>query len=156
MANGFILSDCGLGTSFIYPLLADVYYPVVEQGSYGNVKKQWIINKTIPCDFSAAGSAGKEEVKPNINITRESILTGRVKEDIRISNENSSQSITNVIITNIRDANGRHIYLETSGVRSGKSTIFEIASQEPTVGPFGSVEYYKLTIRRSENQAADI
>lgn len=148
--------DCGKGTDFMYPLLADVYYPVVEQGAYGNVKKQWILNKSVPCSFSAAGSAAKEEVKPNVNITKETVLVGRTKSDIRFSDRQEGNSVTNVIITNIRDAHCNPIYLETSGVRAGKSTIFEIASQEPTVGPFGSVDYYKLVIRRSENQAADV
>lgn len=147
---------CGSGTSFIYPLLADVYYPVVEQGAYGNVKKQWILDKTIACNFSAAGSAGKEEVKPNANITKDVILLGRTKNDIRVSKLEEGMSITNVIITNIRDANCNPIYTETSGVRKGRSTIFEVASQEPTVGAFGSIEYHKLVIRRSENQAADV
>jgi len=65
-------------------------------------------------------------------------------------------AITNVIVTNIKDKNCNPIYLETSGIRNGKSTIFEIATQEPFVGPFGNVEYYKVILRRSENQAADV
>ena len=59
-------------------------------------------------------------------------------------------------MSNIRDSSGNAIHLETSGPRAGKSTIFEIATQEPFVGPFGGIEYYKLVLRRSENQAADI
>jgi hypothetical protein len=73
-----------------------------------------------------------------------------------MSSLEAKNSITNVIVTNIRDQNGSEIYLETSGPRSGKSTIFEIATQDPFVGPFGSTEYYKLIIRRSENQAVDV
>lgn len=141
---------------FIYPLLADVYYPIVEQSSYGNVKKQWVLDRTIACYFEAAGAANKEEVKPNINITKDMILSGRSKTDLRISKYLENNSMTNIVISNIRDASGNPIYLETSGVRAGKSTIFELATQEPTLGPFGSVEYYKLVIRRSENQAADV
>ncbi len=143
-------------TDFIYPLLADVYYPIVEQSAYGNVKKQWILDKTIACNFSSAGTADKEEVKPNVNITKDVLLLGRAKSDIRISSLDANNAITNVVISNIRDASGNEIYIETSGTRSGKSTIFEIASQEPIIGPFGSVEYYKLIVRRSENQAVDL
>jgi hypothetical protein len=143
-------------TDFIYPLLADVYYPIVEQSAYGNVKKQWILDKTLACNFSSAGTAWKEEVQPNVNITKDVVLIGRTRSDIRISKLDASNAITNVIVTNIRDASGNLVYLETAGVRSGKATIFEIASQEPVVGPFGSIEYHKLIIRRSENQAADI
>jgi hypothetical protein len=143
-------------TDFVYPLLVDVYYPIVEQSAYGNVKKQWILDKTLACNFSGAGTAWKEEVQPNVNITRDMVLIGRVRSDIRVSKLNADNAITNVILTNIRDSHNNPIYVETSGVRSGKSTIFEIASQDPIVGPFGSIEYFKLIIRRSENQAADV
>lgn len=143
-------------TDFIYPLLADIYYPIVDQGAYGNVTKTWVLDKTVACSFSSGGAANKEEVKPNVNITKEVILLGRTRKDVRFSKHNNQNAITNVILTNIRDASGNAIYLETSGPRAGKSTIFEIASQDPTVGPFGSVEYYKLVIRRSENQAVDV
>jgi len=143
-------------TDFAFPMLADVYHPIVEQGVYGEVKKTWILDRTIACSFNAAGTAFKEEVQPNINITQDKILLGRVKTDIRMSSLEARNSITNVIVTNIRDKNGNHIHMETSGPRAGKSTIFEIATQDPFSGPFGNVEYYKLVIRRSENQAVDV
>jgi hypothetical protein len=98
----------------------------------------------------------KEEVKPNVAITQEKILIGRVKQDIRISERFSRNAITNVLITNIKDQSGNQVYLETSGPRDGKATLFEVASQEPFVGPFGAVEYYKIVLRRSENQAGDL
>ena len=141
---------------FMFPMQADVFYPIVEQGSLGNVKKTWVFDRTIACSFTAAGSAGNEEVKPNVNITQEGVLVGRVKNDIRFSTREDRNSITNIIITNIRDRNCNPIHIETSGPRSGKSTIFEIATNEPFSGPFGSIEYFKLVIRRSENQGADV
>ena len=141
---------------FAFPMLADVYHPIVEQGAYGNVKKTWVLDRTIACSFTPAGTAFKEEVTPNVNITQDKILIGRVKSDIRISSLEDRNSITNVIITNIKDKNCNEIYTETVGPRAGKSTIFEIATHEPFIGPFGNAEYYKLIIRRSENQASDI
>jgi hypothetical protein len=143
-------------TDFMFPMQADIFYPVVEQGTYGNVKKTWIQDRTIAANFSAAGSAGKEEVKPNVNITQDTILVGRARSDIRISSLDAKNSVTNVLITNIKDRNCNEVYIETSGPRAGKSTIFEIATQEPFLGPFGNVEYYNLVIRRSENQAVDV
>ena len=143
-------------TDFMFPMQADIFYPVVEQGTYGNVKKTWIQDRTIAANFSAAGNAGKEEVKPNVNITQDTILIGRAKTDLRISSLDSRNSITNVLITNIKDRNCNEVYIETSGPRAGKSTIFEIATQDPFLGPFGNVEYYNLVIRRSENQAGDL
>jgi hypothetical protein len=142
-------------TDFMYPMKADVYYPIVEQGAYGNVTKTWIFNKTVVCNFSKDGTV-EEEVKPNVNITLKKVLTGRTKKDIRISQENNADAITNVIITNIRTRTDVPLYIETSGIRAGKSTIYEIESQSPIIGPFGDPDYYALAIRRSENQSSDI
>lgn len=143
-------------TDFVYPMLADIYYPIVEQGPYGNVKKQWIVDRAVACNFAPTGQAASEEVKPNVNITKENILLGRTKTDLRISSQNTRNSITNIIVTNIRTAQEQGIYVETSGPRDGKSTIYEISSNESIVGPFGNIEYYKVVLRRSENQASDI
>ena len=141
---------------FQYPLQAEVFHPIVEQGAYGNVKKQWVLDRKIAVALSSGGSAMKEDVKPNVNITTEQILIGRTKNDLRISARDSGNSITNIVISNIQDKNCNHIYNETSGVRKNKSTIFEVASVEPFVGPFGNVEFYNFTLRRSENQGVDI
>jgi hypothetical protein len=137
-------------------MLADIYYPIVDQGAYGNVKKNWIHDKTIACNFSSAGSAFKEDIKPNVNITQDTIMLGRAKTDIRFSANEDQNSTTNVIVTNIKDKALNEIYVETAGPRAGKSTIFEVATVEPFMGPFGSVEYYRIVLRRSENQAADL
>jgi hypothetical protein len=142
-------------TDFMYPMKADVYYPIVEQGAYGNVQKTWVFNKTVVCNFSKDGTVD-EEVKPNVNITLKKVLMGRTKRDIRFSQENNADAITNVVITNIRTRTDVPLYIETSGVRAGKSTIYEIESQSPIIGPFGDPDYYALAIRRSENQASDI
>jgi hypothetical protein len=142
-------------TDFMYPMKADVYYPIVEQGAYGNVQKTWVFNRTIICNFSKDGTVD-EEVKPNVNITLKKVLMGRTKRDIRFSQENNADAITNVVITNIRTRTDVPLYIETSGVRAGKSTIYEIESQSPIIGPFGDPDYYALAIRRSENQASDI
>jgi hypothetical protein len=143
-------------TNYMFPMTAEVFYPTVEQGAYGNVKKTWIHNKTIACYFASAAGASKEEVVPNVNITKELLLVGRVKSDIRINSQEDGQAITNIVVSNIKDNLGNRVYIETSGVRDSKSTIFEIASQEPIFGPFGKVEYYKVVLRRSDNQAVDI
>jgi hypothetical protein len=143
-------------TDFTFPLLADIFYPIVEQTSLGSIKKQWVHDKTLACSLTPAGSAFGEDVKPNVNITKELLLLGRIRSDIRISSSSTRNAITNILITNIKDVNGNEIYVETSGPRSGKSTLFEIATNEPFINPFGSVEYYKVVLRRSENQGTDV
>jgi hypothetical protein len=84
------------------------------------------------------------------------LLIGRTKTDIRISTSENGKSMNNIIISNISDNSGNEIYLETSGPRAGKSTLFEIATIEPFVNPFGIVEYFTVNIRRSENQAVNV
>jgi len=141
---------------FMYPMLADIYYPIVEQGAYGDVKKNWVLDKTIACQFNSAGTANKEEIRPEVKLLLDNSLIGRVKSDIRFSSEEQKNALTNIVITNIRDKNGNVIYLETSGPRAGQPTIFELATFDPFLGPFGNVEYYKLVIKRSENQGTDL
>lgn len=141
---------------FIFPMCMDIFYPVVEQGALGNVKKQWIHDRTAACSLATAGSAFKEEVTPNIQIKQELVVLGRLKTDIRVSLRESNNAITNVVVSNIKDKAGQSIYNETAGPRAGKATIFEVATIEPFVGPFGSIEYYKIVLRRSENQAVDL
>lgn len=148
-------SNCST-TDFMFPMLADIYYPIVDQGAYGNIKKHWVFDKTVACNFSVKNMAAMEEVKTNVNITKEGILVGRTKGDLRISSEKDGQSITNVIVTNIRTPSSPEVYMETSGPRAGKGTIYEIFTNEPIVGFLNNVEYYKVVLKRSENQAVDI
>lgn len=141
---------------FMFPMMADIYYPITETTAYGNVTKTWVLDKTIVCSFNDAGVSYKEDIKPDPDIKTEMILLGRVKKDIRISSLDAKNAATNVVITNIRDRFDNPIYIETSGPRSGKSTLFEIATQAPFVNPFGTVEYHKVVLRRSENQGVDV
>jgi len=149
--------ECGSKTDFMFPVEADIFHPIVEQTpGYGTVKKTWILDRSVGCSLEQAGAYNKEDVKPNIDLTQDLVLVGRIREDIRFSSREDKNSIINVIVTNIRDKNCNPIYIETAGPRSGKSTIFEVASNNPFIGPFGNVEYYKIVLRRSENQAADL
>ena len=143
-------------TDFTYPLLADIYYPIVDVGAYGNVKKQWVLDKTVACFFNVAGSKFKQEVGTEANINISNSIIGRVRNNPTISSTESLHSITNIVITNIRGNDGNTIYNESAGPRSGQPTLFEIATLNPIVGPFGNIEYYKVVLRRSENQAVDL
>lgn len=138
--------------SVIYPMYADIYYPTIEQSPYGNTVKTWTLDRIVIGNFTHLGTKAKEELIPNVNITQDSIILGRVIKDIRISADGTQNALTNVLITNIRDRFETEIYTETSGPRRGFSTLFEVATQEPFISPFGTTEYYKLVLRRSENQ----
>lgn len=141
---------------YIYPMTADIYYPIVEQGAYGDIQRQWMFDRAIACSFTYAGVEYGEDVKPKVYITEQNVLLGRAKEDICVSSQDELNAITNVLVTNITDRNCNEIYTETAGPRKGKSTLFEIASIDPFVGPFGTVEYYKIVLKRSENQGETV
>ena len=143
-------------TDFTYPLLADIYYPIVETGAYGNLKKQWVLDKTVACFFNVGGSKFKEDIGTEANIIIDTALIGRIRNNPAISSTDSLYSTTNIIVTNIRGNDGILIHSESSGPRSGNATLFEIATLVPIVGPFGKTEYYKVILRRSENQAVDL
>jgi hypothetical protein len=134
-------------------MLADIYYPLIAQGTYGEVKKEWVFDRTIVCNATSVGGAGKEDIKPDMFLQYENKLIARSKTDLRTTSRNFKEAITNIVITNIRFANGELIYKETAGPRTGKGTIYEIGTLEPFVGPFNNVEYYKMLWRRTENQA---
>ena len=133
-------------TDSIFPLIADIYYPIVSQSAYGDLNKKWVIDKTVACSFTPSGRKGTPQVSADIELVQNDLLLGRTRCDLRISSMSDKNSITNVLITNIRDVNGNYIYMETSGIRNGKPTLFEVASNEPIVGPFGSTEYYRVLI----------
>jgi hypothetical protein len=140
--------------NFMYPMKADIYYPLVTQNKYGQPTKEWVYDRTVSLNASFIGNQGSEDVKPEMILRNENKLIARIKSDPRVSSSESNNGITNILISNIRDAGDILIYKETSGPRSGRGTIYEIATLDPFFGPFRDIEYYKVLLRRSENQEA--
>jgi hypothetical protein len=140
-------------TDFMYPMKADLYYATMKQSEYGQPKKTWIFDRSIVCNATPLGGASKEEIKPEIFLQNNGQLIARTKTDPRTSSQESNSAITNILVTNIRNASDVVIYRETAGPRSGRATIYEFATVEPFVGPFGDIQYYKILWRRAENQS---
>jgi hypothetical protein len=138
---------------FIFPMKADIYYPIITQNQYGQPNKNWVFDRTVSINATPAGGAGTEDIKPAEFLQYENKLISRSKSDIRISSNNENNAITNILITNIRSIDNVLIYKETAGPRNNKGTIYEVATVEPFIGPFGSIEYFKILLRRTENQA---
>lgn len=147
-----MLNNCET-PDFMFPLYADIYYPIVTQGSYNEVKKTWVFDRTIVCNATSLGGVREEEIRPEMFLQFENKLIARSKRDVRKTSNGDLEALTNVLITNIRSISGDILYLETAGPRKGRATIYEVATVEPYIGPFGSTEYYKMLWRRTENQA---
>ena len=145
------MAECE-ATDFIYPMKADIYYPIITQNNYGQANKEWVFDRTIICNASTIGGAGDVELKPEVFLQYDGKLIARSKSDIRVSSNNTDNAISNILVTNIRSASDITIYRETAGPRSGRGTIYEVGTLEPFVGPFGEIEYYKMLWRRTENQ----
>jgi hypothetical protein len=141
---------------FNFPLVADIYYSLNEQSAYGSVIRSWYLDRSVACSFVYAGVKFKEEIIPNVLISEDSLLIGRARKDLRISSDGDPIDHTNIAITNIRDKSCNELYLETGGPRAGKSTVFEIATIQPFINPFGKAEHYSIILKRSENQGFDI
>jgi hypothetical protein len=145
------MAECE-ATDFIYPMKADIYYPIITQNNYGQANKEWVFDRTIICNASTIGGAGDVELKPEVFLQYDGKLIARSKSDIRISSNDADNAITNILVTNIRSATDLVIYKETAGPRTGRGTIYEVGTLEPFVGPFGDIEYFKMLLRRTENQ----
>ena len=140
-------------TDFMFPMLADIYYPIITQTSYGQPSKEWVYDRTIACNLTTMTRKGMEDNTPDAYIKMEGKLIGRTRNDPRFSSREASNAVTNILISNVRTSTSELIYRESSGPRSGKGTIFEVATVEPFVGPMSTVDYYKVVLRRAENQA---
>jgi hypothetical protein len=67
--------DCG-SKDPIYPMQADIFYPEVAQGAYGNVSKTWMKDRTLVCSLGPAGSRFREELTPNVDISIYRVFAG--------------------------------------------------------------------------------
>lgn len=137
---------------FLYPMYADLYLPIISQSASGKIEKTWSYDRTITCNATPVGGAGSEEIKPEIFVQYEGKLIARAKKDIRFDSSDLPVPPTNILITNIRNCSGEILYKETSGARAELGTIYEVGTVEPFINPFGSVEYYKMLWRKTDNQ----
>ena len=139
---------------FLYPMKADVFCANTSQGDFGELKKEWIYDGVICLNATPFSRKGRAEIHPEMMIQDNSLLNARTRTDVRYTAQEASVALTNILITNIRFASGELVYKETAGARAGNGTIFEIASFAPAVGPFQSVEYFNIMLRRTESQTA--
>ena len=135
-----------------FPMLADLYFPVITQGTYGEVQKNWVFDRTIAMNAMPYSRKGMGEITPQAFLQLKDTLIARTRRDLRVTSREKNQAVTNILITNIRNAGDTIIYQETSGPRNGLGTVFEVASYDPHFAPYGDIDYYQMTIRRAENQ----
>lgn len=135
----------------------DVYYATEEQDQYGKIDKSWNIDSTPSCSFYTIGDKSNDDnfsFEDKRFYRLETMLYGRLQKDPRKSSDGSFHPLSHILITNIRgsNCNDETFFIETNGSYEGEPTIFEIKTCQPFVGPFGTVEYYKIQLERSDTQ----
>lgn len=135
-----------------YPLLADVYYATQSQNDFGEIDKEWEYNQNIRVDFSMSTNYKDQQIQADQMMWMQDMISGRTPTDVRVADTGELYSMTDIIITNVRNDAGEIIYLETSGPREGTSTLFEVAGVLPHNGPWGSNDYFKIVLKRSMMQ----
>lgn len=148
-----LLGCCG---SPFFTMEADVFYASESQDKYGAIEKKWNYYDSITCTFYT-----RDDDTNNNNFDYddkkfyrlETRLFGRTNRDIRKSSSGMLYPLSHILVTSIRPAGTEDVYFyETNGDYVGKPTVFDIKMVQPYIGPFGSVEYFKVQLERSDTQ----
>lgn len=135
-----------------YPLKADVYYAVQTQNDFGSVEKAWEYNQTVRIDLSMSTNYKDQQIQADQFFWMQDLLSARVPGDVRVADSGEMYSLTDILITNVRNDSEEVIYYETAGVREGLPTLFEVAGVLPHNDPWGSNDFYKIVVKRSDAQ----
>jgi hypothetical protein len=127
----------------------DLYYATSTQDKYGARNKDWQLDRTFSGYVETVGSDDKSRTFFDYR----GKLVGRTKEDPRIDSEGNLRPITDILVTDIKDIKTEtEYYIETSGVRLGLSTIYEMTVIEPFIDPFNKIEYWRIFLNRVDAQ----
>lgn len=137
-----------------YPLAADIYYATESQDEFGAIDKAWVFNQTVRVDMSMSTNYKDQQMQADMMVWVQDMISGRTPTDIRIDSSGGLHSLTDILVTNVRNDSDEVIYFETAGARTGEPTLFEVAGLLPHNGPWGRNDYYKLVIKRSMVQEA--
>jgi hypothetical protein len=127
----------------------DIYYAQGKQDKYGKIQKDWKFDQTL----RGFAETVDTEDKTKTFFEYKGKLIARIKEDPRTSINGFQYAMTDILITSIKDVKTcTEFYIETFGERKGKSTLYEISAIEPYVGPFNTIEYWRLFLNRMDAQ----
>ena len=145
--------------NLFFPMHCDVYYSVETQDDYGKMVKTWSFDRTEHCSIFSISDRSNDEnftfnpANNDIFFKLETMLYGRIQTDLRKSSSGEYHPLSNILINNIRGLDDDSpFFIETVGGFIGTPTLYEIKANQPYVGPFNSVDYYKIQLERSDIQ----
>jgi hypothetical protein len=135
----------------------DIYYAKESQDKYGKIDKTWAFDMIEPCSFYTLGDKSNDD---NFSLDDakfyklETMLYGRFQSDPRKGSDGSYHQLSHILVTNIRGAtcNEEPFFIEASEGYSGTPTVYEVKTCQPFIGPFNTVEYWKIQLERSDFQ----
>lgn len=145
--------------NLFFPMHCDVYYSIETQDDYGKMVKQWFFDRTEHCSIYSISDRSNDDnftfnsASNDIFFKLETMLYGRTEKDLRKSSNGEYYPLSNILINNIRGLEtDDSFFIETVGGFVGTPTLYEIKANQPYVGPFNKVDYYKIQLERSDIQ----
>jgi hypothetical protein len=145
--------------NLFFPMHCDVYYSIETQDGYGKMVKKWFFDRTEHCSIYSVNDRSNDEnftfnaASKDVFFKLETMLYGRTQTDLRQSSSGEYYPLSRVLIKNIRGLEDDNpFFIETVGGYAGKPTLYEIKANQPYVGPFNKVDYFKIQLERSDIQ----
>lgn len=151
---GLLDANC---SSLFFQMQCDIYYAIESQDLYGGIDKKWEYDMVEPCSFytlSDKSNSSNFTYDDDRFYKLETMLYGRFQSDPRKSSTGQYFPLSHILVTNVRASgcNDESFFIETNGDYEGSPTVFELKTCQPFVGPFNTVEYYKIQLERSDIQ----
>ena len=148
------LANC---VSPFFQMECDIYYARESQDKYGKIIKKWDFDMIEKCSFYTLGDKSNDDnftFEDSKFYKLETMLYGRLATDPRQDSSGLYHPLSHILIHNIRGVtcNTDNFWIETNGDYVGKPTVFEIKTCQPFVGPFNTIEYWKIQLERSDTQ----
>lgn len=148
------LTNC---VSPFFQMECDIYYARESQDKYGKITKKWDFDMAERCSFYTLGDKSNDDnfsFEDKRFYKLETMLYGRFASDPRQDSSGLYHPLSHILVHNIRSGtcNTETFWIETNGDYVGKPTVFEIKTCQPFIGPFNTVEYWKIQLERSDRQ----
>ena len=143
-------------TDIFFPMKCDIYYATETQDKYGKMVKNWSLGNTLDCTLYTPNEKKMDDFKFEDYrfLKLDEFVVGRIKFDPRQSDVESYYPMSHILVTNIRSngCNDQLLFFESTETYEKKATVFELRSCRPYIGPYSTIEYFKLVLQRSDTQ----
>ena len=135
----------------VYPMTAEVFYAENKQNAFGTMERTWVYDRTVQCSAISAMSdktLNSELKSNNAFFQYNSDIAFRTNENLQKKKGGTYYPITEILITNIKDADSNYVWTEFDDAK----TQYEIASFVPSYDSFHTVDFYRGYLTRSQRQ----